>query len=115
MYLSSDITIGFLDKIEGTFNTQQDTNFYDNIGKATVYGIDVNINYKVLPDLRLKLAYAWVKDRAEDRGRNISNTRPHSATFQADYGFKIGGDGKFTGFNGAWIRKIGNVYLGYSG
>lgn len=78
------------DKIEGTFNTQQDTNFYDNIGKATVYGIDVNVNYKVLSALRLKLAYAWVRDIAEDRGRNISNTRPHSATFQADYGFKIG-------------------------
>ncbi len=76
-----------VNKIALYSNLKGDTNFYANADQASVYGIDINANYKINKNFSFKIAYAYVNDRIEMDGYNVSTTRPHSATLQINYSF----------------------------
>lgn len=65
----------------------QDTSLYVNIDKAKVSGIDANLAVKCPYGFTLRTAYSYVRDRQMQDGRNLSSTRPHTATFGLSYDY----------------------------
>ena len=63
----------------------QDSSFYRNIGKAVVSGVDANLLVRCPYGFGVRLSYSYVHDKQKSDGVNISQTRPHSATFRLDY------------------------------
>lgn len=65
----------------------QDTSLYVNIDQARVSGIDANLAVKCPYGFTVRAAYSYVRDRQMQDGRNLSATRPHTATFALSYDY----------------------------
>jgi len=76
-------------KIQHMWNLQQDSAFHQNIDRATIWGADLNLTWRVFQNVTLRAAYAYVKDMAEEDGRNLSATRPHSLALRTEYRLRI--------------------------
>lgn len=86
--------VGYYNRIDNriatVWNTPQDTSFYRNYDDATVWGFDFNYAWAISPRWTYRLAYSYVRDVMESDGRNLSTTRPHSATMRLEYRFQLG-------------------------
>ncbi len=73
------------DKIATVYNADRDTSFYTNIDRSTLTGLDANLAVKCPYGFTVKMAYAYVHEKMEQNGVNVSSTRPHSATLGLNY------------------------------
>lgn len=112
-YLHEKVNASFIgyynevnNKILNVWNLKQDTAFHKNVEKASVYGLDVNLNWRINPDFWLRTAYAYVKEMAEENGRNISYTRPHSLVLRGEYRFHVK---SVPGSLGVGVRALSGV------
>ena len=64
-----------------------DTSVYVNIAKADIAGLDINIAVKCPYGFDVRAAYSYVHDRQMQDAKNLSATRPHTATFGLDYDY----------------------------
>lgn len=79
---------------------------YQNTDHSYTTGIESTLRMKYNCGLSLTGSYAFVDDYSEINGKNMSNVRPHSITFNASYMKKIK---KVTGtitLNGQWSSQL---------
>lgn len=57
-------------------DTLRGANFltFFNYGKATVYGLDIGINYEIIPSVFLELKYSWLDGKFEENDANRDGT-----------------------------------------
>ncbi len=73
------------DKIGLFQNSSFDTIQYRNFDKQSIYGTELNADFKIFPQVTLQAGYSFVNDGLRENGHNISPTRPHSANVKLDY------------------------------
>lgn len=73
------------DKIGLFQNSSFDTIQYRNFDKQSIYGTELNADFKIFPQVTLQAGYSFVNDGLRENGHNISPTRPHSANAKLDY------------------------------
>ncbi|MEG1717956.1 MAG: TonB-dependent receptor [Bacteroidales bacterium] len=76
------------DKIATVWNSRQDTTYYQNVGRAQMLGVDVNIGARLPLGFAIKGAYTYVYDNEKIDGINVSSSRPHSFTLRLEYGHR---------------------------
>ena len=97
------------DKLNLLWNAASDTVFYHNSDRQVLKGIEVNTTVSPLKNLRIQAGYTYTDDGLTERGRNLSATRPHTATFKADYTLAWLQHRATATFNGKFLGKA-DVY-----
>jgi outer membrane receptor for ferrienterochelin and colicins len=79
------------DQITTQWNEKEDTAFYVNHGRAQIAGAEINGRVETRFGLSVRASYAFTYTCSlDDRGENITDTRPHTATLNAGYRLKKG-------------------------
>lgn len=88
---------------------------YVNAENAKTTGVEAILQMRVDFGLTLTGSYAYVNDYQEIDGRNTSDIRPHSITFNAMYARKFGKIGTNFSLNGQWTSKLDTYSFSTSG
>lgn len=94
------------DQIATIFNTGKDTARYENIAHSSLAGLDANLAVKCPYGISLKAAYAYVYEDLKKNGKNISGTRPHSATIGINYELTKKNYVLNVALNGRYLSKL---------
>ena len=105
------------DKLNLLWNATSDTVFYHNSERQLLKGIELNTSISPLKNLRIQAGYTYTDDGLTGRGRNLSTTRPHTASFKADYTLAwqqyratAALNGKFLGKADVYTQESENLY-----
>ncbi len=101
------------DKLNLLWNATSDTVYYHNSERQLLKGVEINTSFSPLKNLRIQAGYTYTDDGLTERGRNLSTTRPHTATFKADYSLAWGLHRATAALNGKFLGRA-NVYTGES-
>jgi TonB dependent receptor. len=94
------------DKISTVWNMSQDTSYYSNVDKATLKGLDIQLQFRFSSQWRLRGGYSYVCDRQMVDGYNTSSTRPHSGNMLFEYAFKLGNTRYTASLNGRYLGRV---------
>ncbi len=105
------------DKLNLFWNAASDTVFYHNSERQLLKGIEINTTISPLKNFRIQAGYTYTDDGLTGHGRNLSTTRPHTATFKADYTLAwrkhramVALNGKFLGRADVYTQESENRY-----
>lgn len=79
---------------------------YFNADKAEMTNLTAIVRYRFDFGLQLTGSYSYVDDYQEIDGYNLSDVRPHSATFSAQFSRKFGKIGANLALNGQWGSHV---------
>lgn len=105
------ITLAYLDNIEDG-KSMPDMK-YMNSDNAESISMEAIARVKMDCGLMLQGSYAYVHEKEEYKGYNLSMTRPHSLTFNASFNRKFGKVNTSVSLNGQWSSKL-HTYSYYS-
>ena len=108
---NNKITLAYLDNIE--IGKSMPDMKYMNSDNAESISMEAIARIKMNCGLMLQGSYAYVHEKEEYQGYNLSMARPHSLTFNASFNRKLGKVNTSVSLNGQWSSKL-HTYSYYS-
>jgi len=107
VYVSANVFYNNIkDKLNLYWNAANDTVYYRNADKQFIRGVELSAKVSPFDNFRIQAGYTFTDDGYKENGKNLSPTRPHSATLRMDYTLFSGNYKTFIGINAKFLSKV---------